>query len=75
MAEPRPPREDPPAWRIAATLLGALVLGIPLVAWLWETLNEVLSLHVDARRLLISIPLLALLGVLIRAAARAIPRA
>lgn len=68
-------REDPPAWRIVATLLGTLVLGVPLVAYLWETINEALSLHVEARRLLISIPVLALLLALLWAAARVFRRA
>lgn len=52
--------------RSVHTSLGRLVLrmglavvpGIPLVAYLWETLNQLLSLHVNTSRLLISLPVL-----------------
>lgn len=41
------------------------VLGIPLVAYLWETLNEALALKFDPPRLAISVAALALfLGLL-----------
>ena len=36
-----------------------LVLGVPMVAYLWETVHQVLALHVDTTRLLISVPVLA----------------
>ncbi len=35
-----------------------VLLGMPVVAYLWETLNQLLSLHVNPTRLLISLPLL-----------------
>ena len=42
-----------------------VIAGIPLVAYLWETLNQILSLEVGGKRLLISLPiLLVLLGIL-----------
>lgn len=34
-----------------------VVIGVPLVAYLWETLNQLLSLHVNPIRLLVSVPL------------------
>ena len=37
-----------------------VVLGMPLVAYLWETLHQVLALHVEPVRLLVSVPVLAL---------------
>lgn len=43
------------------------VLGIPLVAYLWETLNQALALHFNPARLGISVAALALfLGLLFR---------
>lgn len=42
-----------------------VIAGIPLVAYLWETLNQILSLDVEGARLLISVPvLLVLIGIL-----------
>jgi hypothetical protein len=45
--------------------LGVLI-GIPIVAYLWETLNQLLSLRVQPVRLLISLPLLGVLMVWLR---------
>jgi hypothetical protein len=50
-------------------LLGSMVLfvlaGVPLVAYLWETLNEVMALEAAPVRLAISVPvLLIFLGLL-----------
>ena len=36
-----------------------VLLGVPMVAYLWETLNQLLALRLDPRRLLISLPVLA----------------
>lgn len=44
-------------WLIMAL---SVVVGAPLVAFLWETLNELLALHVNLSRLLISVPVLLL---------------
>ena len=38
-----------------------VLVGLPMVAYLWETINELLSLKVDPVRIGISIPVLALL--------------
>lgn len=43
-----------------------VVVGIPIVAYLWETLNQLLSLHVQPTRLWISLPLLVVLWVWLR---------
>ena len=51
--------------RLIAGMALFVVLGIPLVGYLWETLNELLAGHVDGTRLLISLPVLALLGALL----------
>ncbi|GIV60686.1 MAG: hypothetical protein KatS3mg043_1775 [Rhodothermaceae bacterium] len=58
----------------AHTSIGGLVVrmglvvvpGIPLVAYLWETLHQLLSLHVNTTRLLISLPVLVALIVWLR---------
>lgn len=46
--------------------MGLFVLaGVPFVAYLWETLNELLALEVNAQRLLIAVPvLLGMIGIL-----------
>ena len=38
-----------------------VLVGLPMVAYLWETINELLALKVDLVRIGISIPVLALL--------------
>ncbi|MDQ7041779.1 MAG: hypothetical protein Q9M35_12655 [Rhodothermus sp.] len=47
-----------------------VLLGMPVVAYLWETLNQLLSLHVNPMRLLISLPLLVVFIVWLRWVAR-----
>ena len=43
-----------------------VVIGLPMVAYLWETINELLALEFDPVRLAISVPLLAVfLGFLV----------
>jgi hypothetical protein len=54
-------------------LLFALV-GLPLVAYLWETVNELLSGFVSGTRLLVSLPLLAILVGLLVVLARRVRR-
>lgn len=46
------------------------LLGIPLVAYLWETLNRVMAGYFDPVRIGISIPVLLLFFVLLRFMAR-----
>ena len=50
----------PSAALFVAALTGFVVLGIPFVAYLWETLHQLLSLHLEPLRLLISAALLAM---------------
>lgn len=41
----------------------ALVLvGAPMAGYLWETLHQLLALQIDGRRILISLPVAALLA-------------
>ena len=56
-------------------LLALLVAaGTPLLAYIWETLNQLLAGHVSGRRLLITVPLAALLAALLVVAARTLSR-
>lgn len=41
-------------------MLALVLVGAPMAGYLWETLHQLLALHVDSRRILISIPVLAL---------------
>lgn len=68
-------RKHPPGigGLIALIALFAL-LGLPLVGYLWETLNELLSGFVDPTRLLISIPVLAVFAVLLVLLARRVQK-
>jgi hypothetical protein len=51
-----------------------VVLGAPLVGFLWQTVNEVLALHFDPIQLLLSVPAAALLGVLLVLLNRSVTR-
>lgn len=59
---------------VVLLLAGLVVLGIPLVAYLWESVNQLLAARVTMRRLLFSLPLLAALAGLLWAAARGLER-
>lgn len=60
------------------TLVGGIalftLLGFPLVAYLWETLNRLLSGEVEGVRLLVTLPVLLLFLALLRWQARAVRR-
>jgi len=51
-----------------------VVLGAPLVGYLWQTVNEVLALHFDPIRLLVAVPVAALLAGLLVLLNRSITR-
>ena len=44
--------------KLMALMALFVVIGVPMVAFLWETVNLLLALHVDGTRLLIALPLL-----------------
>lgn len=50
---------------LTGRILLFVLLGFPLLAYLWETLNELLSGSVNGRRLLVSVPVLVLFGALL----------
>lgn len=51
-----------------------VILGIPLVAYLWETLNDLLALHPDPAGLLIAVPVLLAFAGLLWVLARRVSR-
>ena len=51
-----------------------VLLGFPLVGYLWETISELLALEVNGTRLLISIPVAALLAGLLFWMSRSVRR-
>jgi len=50
----------PSPGKVFARLALFVVVGMPLVAYLWETLHLLLALQVEPVRLLISVPVLGL---------------
>jgi hypothetical protein len=55
-------------------LLLTAAAGVPLVAFLWETINQLLSGHLHIRRILVSIPALLVFAALIRLVGRRLRR-
>jgi hypothetical protein len=51
-----------------------VLLGLPLVGYLWETINQLLSLKIGTTRALISIPVLLLFIGLMMLVARRVQR-
>ena len=49
-----------PILKLLAWIVLFVILGTPLVAFLWETLNALLTGHFDALQIAISVPVLAL---------------
>jgi hypothetical protein len=48
------------------TLAATVLLGVPLLAYVWETLNRLFAGHIDGGRLAVTAPVaLALVGVLV----------
>jgi hypothetical protein len=66
-----PDKEEPRMGRLVGMIALYTVLGIPLVAFLWETLNRVMAGYFDPVRIGLSIPVLILFMVLLRFTARA----
>ena len=59
---------------LVARIAVAVVLGIPLLAVVWETLNELIAGHLNGRLLLLGAPAAVLLVVLWRFLAGAVQR-
>jgi hypothetical protein len=52
----------------------SVLVGVPITAYLWETLNRLMSGHVEPVRLAVSIPVLVLFAGLLAFLARSIRR-
>ncbi len=73
------PRPDPPGPRpsfpgLVAGIALFVLIGIPLTAYVWETLNQLMAGRVVVARALLTLPALALLIGLWRGIARAVQR-
>jgi hypothetical protein len=68
------PEQPVSTGKLAASILVVAVAGTPLVAWIWESLNELLSGHVEPVRLLLTVPALVLLYALLRWLAKRLER-
>lgn len=60
--------------KLSGTILLLVVVGTPLVAYVWATLNDLLSGHFHARQVLFTIPALVLLVLLLTVIARVVRR-
>lgn len=63
-------RAQPSALKLAFAILALFIVGTPIVAYLWQTLNTLMAGHIEARRLLIAVPVFALLLLLLVVTAR-----
>jgi len=67
--------EERPSVLLFMLRMGAFVLlGTPLVAFIWATINQVLELHFDGLRLLLTLPAIVLLVALLAWIGRAAGR-
>ncbi len=60
--------------RIVLLLAVIVLAGVPFVAILWETLNDLLAAKIDPRRLAVAVPLLVVFLVVLSVAGRALSR-
>ncbi len=66
--------KEPSLVRIVLLMAVFVLIGVPLVAYLWETFSELLALRFQPIRLLIAIPVLALFSGLLYVLSRQISR-
>jgi hypothetical protein len=50
-------------------ILTLFLVGTPIVAFIWESLNHLLSGQIEPRRLLVTVPVIVVFYVLLRIAA------
>lgn len=62
----------PPTSRLVLGIGAFIIVGVPLVAYLWESLNQLFSGDIQPRRLLIALPVAVLLYLLLRFLSRSI---
>jgi len=70
MSEDAQPRMGP----LIGTIALFTVIGAPMVAFLWETLNRVMAGHFDPIRIGISVPLLVVFYFVLRWMGRVVER-
>jgi hypothetical protein len=58
--------------KLFGLILGFVLLGTPLAAVVWDTLNQLMAGHVDGRRIGIGAVGIVLLAILLRLLARAV---
>lgn len=63
-------KSEPGIGRLAGSILGLVLLATPFAAYLWHTLNDLLSGHVRPVRLLLAIPVLLVFAGLLLVIAR-----
>ena len=67
--------DNPPSRvEVISVMLLFVLLGFPLVGYLWETLNQLMSAEVNTSRLLWSVPVLLLLLVVLTVLGKRIQR-
>ena len=49
--------------KLVVGMAAFVALGIPLVAYIWETINRLLAGHFEARRVLMTLPAIILLAI------------
>ncbi len=65
-------KKPEPIGKVMAMMALFVVLGTPMVGYLWEVLNEVLALEASQTQILVAIPVLAVFLVLLGFMARAL---
>jgi hypothetical protein len=63
-----------PFLKLFASILGFVLVGTPLVAYLWDALNRLMAGHVNARRIAIAAVAALLFAALLRLLMRAVWR-
>ncbi len=55
--------------RILLLMAVCVLIGVPLVGYIWETINQALALRFDTTRLALTIPAVVVFGLFLRFAA------
>ncbi len=66
--------DAPSLWRLIAIAAAFVIIGSFLVAYLWETANQLLAGHFDSRMVVLAIPVAAVLAGLLVLLARTLRR-
>ena len=69
-----PDSNEPSVLKLVGAMAVFVLLGFPLVGYLWKTINDLLALQVGTTRLLLSIPVAILLAALLWGLSKAVSR-